>query len=241
MFTEFPVGSEYLQSCLLSVQKYGQLMSPIGRVRHLWRVFTGRRGVIAAAGRRAQNSPIQGFASEIGASAAFRSMREAYLWLLDHQDWNERFQVTHVMVLMPRYCRAVHDCNVFLVPYAFVLVHLHIYCFTATTGISNWYRDVFDVEFSVIPEIEAEIFADEADSKKWDWQIPNLLSIIWGRLKAQVQLGFLPPEELDRTWDTVMYPWRSKTLRRELCTKYPLLDVDVEDVIVKSLKEFVRE
>jgi len=38
-----------------------------------------------------------------------------------------------------------------------------------------------------------------------------------------------------------MYPWKSKTLRRELCSRYPLLDVDVEDVIVKSMKEFIRE
>jgi len=238
LFQEFPDGHKFLTEALELVNKYGQLMSPIGRVRHLWRVFTGRRGVTAAAGRRAQNSPIQGIASEIGCSSAFLIMQTVYDWLKTKDTFFQRLGITNTMDMMPRYCRAVHDCNVFLAKYEMVLPMIHFQAYVATTGVTKFYKDVFNVDFTVIPEIEMEVSVTEDESKKWSWEVPELLNHLYTCLLEQVKLGDLDAEDLDDTWARLIYPWTNKAMRKSLCTEFPILDVDIDDVIVQSLKDF---
>ena len=47
------------------VNKYGRVISPIGRVRHLPDIYSPEAGVRAEAERQAINSPVQGFASDL--------------------------------------------------------------------------------------------------------------------------------------------------------------------------------
>jgi DNA polymerase-1 len=47
------------------VNKYGRVISPIGRVRHLPDIYSPEQGVRAEAERQAINSPVQGFASDL--------------------------------------------------------------------------------------------------------------------------------------------------------------------------------
>jgi DNA polymerase I-like protein with 3'-5' exonuclease and polymerase domains len=65
MAEEFVPGTAYLNHSKEFVVADRHVTSPIGGIRNLWRVLTGRPGVIAAAKRRATNSPIQGFSTEI--------------------------------------------------------------------------------------------------------------------------------------------------------------------------------
>jgi hypothetical protein len=207
------------------------VVSPIGRVRNVWRVYTGKKGVIAAAARRAQNSPIQGFASEIGGSGSFQTLVECYKFL-KKIEWS-------VKKNLPTYNRAVHDSALYSVPYAFVIPFIHIRQYTATNGITNWYKEVFGVEFTVEPEIELEVFASEDASYKWDWEIPHLLTNIHNALQDQVKLGQLPAEELDATWELIIKPWKSKSMRAMLCEEFPLLNVKgLETNIVEALRAF---
>lgn len=230
LFDAFPKGKEFLDNSVQLAVKYGQLMSPIGRVRRLWRVFTGRKGVIAAASRRAQNSPIQGLASEVGCSAAYLIMMHAYDWLVDH---------LMDMELMPKYNRAVHDCNVFQVPYELVIPMIHIKSFMATTGVAEWFTKTYGMEWTVIPEIEMEFFATEDKSYKWNWEISSLLTHLRKVLTDQRELGdFESDAEMEEAWQTVLAPWKDAKMRKELCKHYPVLDVNIEPVVIKEVRAF---
>lgn len=228
LFDEFPDGAAWLEDAVKQVNKYGHVMSPIGRVRRLFRVFTGKRGVIAAAGRRAQNSPIQGFASEIGCTAAFLILLHSYEFI-KKMGWS--FEEC-----MPKYSRAVHDANYFFVPYKFIIPFIHIKQYVATNGVTDWYKEVFDLDFTIEPEIELEVAATEDNSYKWLWEIPDLLSIIHRSLSDMVKLGQLPAEDLKQTYMLVTEPWRDPELRTLLQSKYPLLNVkELDSQIVNSV------
>lgn len=231
MFSEFPQGAKWLDDVVDLVKKYAHVVSPIGRVRNVWRVFTGKKGVIAAASRRAQNSPIQGFASEIGGAGSFQTLVECYKFLKEI-GWN-------VKQHLPQYNRAVHDSALYAVPYAFLLPFIHIRQYVATNGITNWYKEIFGVDFTIEPEIELEVFASEDASYKWDWEIPHLLTNIYKALQDQVKLGQLPADDLEATWELILKPWKSKSMRAMLCEKYPLLNVQgLESNIAAALKAF---
>lgn len=231
LFDEFEMGAAWLTDAVVLIKKYAHVVSPIGRVRNVWRVYTGKRGVIAAAARRAQNSPIQGFASEIGGSGSFQTLVECYKFLMKIE-WS-------VKKFLPTYNRAVHDSALYSVPYAFVIPFIHIRQYTATNGITNWYKEVFGVEFTVEPEIELEVFASEDQSYKWDWEIPHLLTNIYNALQDQVRLGQLPADELESTWELILKPWKSKSMRAMLCEEYPLLNVQgLESNILEAVRDF---
>ena len=231
LFDEFVDGAKWLTDAVDLIKKYGHVVSPIGRVRNVWRIYTGKNGVIAAAARRAQNSPIQGFASEIGGAGSFQTLVECYKFLREI-DWSVKDN-------LPHYTRAVHDSALYDVPYAFVIPFIHIRQLVATNGITDWYKEIFGVEFTIEPEIEMEFFASEDESHKWDWEIPNLLISIHRALQDQVKLGQLDASELDSTWELIIKPWKSKSMRKLLCEKYPLLNVQgLEENIVEALRAF---
>lgn len=232
MFNEFPEGAKWLDDAVELIKKYAHVVSPIGRVRNVWRIYTGKRGVIAAAARRAQNSPIQGFASEIGGAGSFLTLVTCYKFLKEIEwDIDENF---------PQYNRAVHDSALYAVPYAFLLIFIHIRQYVATNGVTNWYKEIFGVEFTIEPEIELEVFASEDASYKWDWEIPHLLTNIYSALQDQVKLKQLPADELEPTWNLILKPWKSKRMRGLLQERFPLLNVpDLDQNIVDAIANFV--
>lgn len=231
MFSEFKEGAKWLSEATELIKRYGHVVSPIGRVRNVWRIYTGKKQVISAACRRAQNSPIQGFASEIGGAGSFQTLVECYKFLKDIE-WS-------VKEFLPEYNRAVHDSALYSVRYEFLIPFIHIRQYTATYGITTWYKEIFGVEFTVEPEIELEVFASEDNSYKWDWEIPHLLTNIYKALQDQVRLGQLEAKDLDSTWDLVLKPWKSKSMRKLLQERYPLLNVPyLDDNIKNAIRNF---
>lgn len=231
LFKEFPVGAAYLDAVVKQVEETGYVVGPTGRIRHMWRVFTGKSGVIAAAKRRAQNAPIQGFSSETGSSAGHLICVECFNFIREFD--------LDVASNWPKYNRAVHDANYFTVPFDFVIPFIHIQQHVATVGVTRWCEKTFDFKFTIEPEIEQEIAASEDRSYKWSWEIPELLTQIYQTLKDQVALKRLPADDLDRTFSQVLKPWRSPTMRKMLCERYPLLGVTgLERNIELALAEF---
>ena len=54
------------------VNKYGRVVSPLGRIRHLPDIYSPDQGVRAEAERQAINSPVQGFGSDLAVIAMIR-------------------------------------------------------------------------------------------------------------------------------------------------------------------------
>lgn len=228
MFDSSPRLKKFLEDSVASVRRYGHVVSPAGRVRNLWRVFTGRSGVLAAASRRAQNSPIQGFSSESGSIAAYETLKTSDLYIKEKELDEDLF---------PKYSRAVHDANYFYVPYEFVLYFLHITQHVSALGLAKWYEDVMGVPFTIEPEIELEIGANDASAEAWDWTTSNLMDCIFNALKEHAAMGRLDENEIPTVFKTILQPWLDKDTRQELCERFPLLGVrDIDDQIEIGLQ-----
>lgn len=216
MFSEFTAGSDWLNSVALQAVNNGTLMSPIGRRRNLYRVFTGIKSFVASASRRAKNSPIQGMASEIGMQAAYLILKECDQYFKDNDIPEDQW---------PIYSRSVHDANYYEIPYAFVLPFIHIMQYTATYGVTRMMEETYNWKFTVEPEIEVELSAREDVSFKWDWSVPQLRQHIEACVKDQVQMGILKQAEFEGVMEQILEPWRNKETRNALQEKYPLLGV----------------
>jgi hypothetical protein len=164
---------EFLDNCVEQATKYSHVVSPAGRARNLWRTLTGKPGVISAAARRAQNSPIQGFSSEAGCVAAYNILKSSDYYLKRYGNLETGF---------PMYCRAVHDANYYCVPYEFILPFIHIFQYESTQGVTDWYKNVLKIEFTIEPEIEMDIGAHDADTYTWSWDLNQLADAFVGSL-----------------------------------------------------------
>lgn len=206
---------EFLQNSVDQVTKYSHVVAPSGRVRNLWRTIVGKPQVIAAAARRAQNSPIQGFSSEMGCVAAYLILRSSYLYLKKFGDLAD----------YPKYCRAVHDANYYCVPYAAILPFIHIFQYEMTQGVADWYEKLLGLKFTIEPEVEMDIGAHDAATETWDWDAVKLADAIFIGLKTQIEIGTLKREDLDISLQVITAPWRNKQRRGYLFDKFPLQNV----------------
>ena len=229
MYTEFKKGGEFLERVSEQVQNHGFVMSPIGRRRSLYRVFAGKRSLIAAAGRRAKNSPIQGISSEIGGLAAYLILRECAIYIDEHD-----LPVEY----MPKLARIVHDAVYVECRYEFALPFIHIMQYMATYGVAKYLKEELNFEMLVEPEIEMEFSASEDKGYKWGWELPGLVKAITSSLEDQEKLGNLPKGKMAEARSLVFAPWKSKSQRKELQSKYPILGVaDLHAEIREAVKE----
>lgn len=224
MFSSSPMLKKFLESSVSLARKYGHVVSPAGRVRNLWRVLTGRPGVVSAASRRAQNSPIQGFSSETGMVASYDTLQTSYYYIKE----TER----DLDVCFPKYSRAVHDANYFYVPYEFIIPFLHITNHVSALGLAKSYKDNLGVHFTIEPEIELEIGSNDAEAETWDWTLPQLAEVIFNSLTSQIAIGRLEAKDLPAVLTTIVKPWADIEERHVLCERYPLLGVkELDDQI----------
>jgi hypothetical protein len=208
---------------------YGFVMSPIGRRRNLYRVFAGKRSLIAAAGRRAKNSPIQGMASELGGLAAYLILRECYKYIQEHELPDD---------YMPKLARIVHDAVYVECRYEFALPFMHIMQYMSTYGVAKYVKEHLGFEMLVEPEIEMELSASEDKGYKWGWDLPGLVKAVTSSLEDQEKLGNLPKGKVAEARGLVFAPWKSKSQRKELQSKYPILGVeDLHAEIREAVKE----
>lgn len=207
---------QYLDNSVAQAVRHLHVISPAGRVRNLWRVLSGKPGVIAAASRRAQNSPIQGFSSEMGCVSAYKILKSSYFYLKKYGSLKTGF---------PKYSRAVHDANYYMVPYESVIPFIHIFQYEATQGVADWYAKVMKVPFTIEPEIEMDIGAHDAATHTWSWDLVQLATIFVESLKTQIEIGTLNPEDFDASLDAIVRPWADQTTRDVLFSRFPLQNV----------------
>lgn len=231
MFSEFKAGARWTEKMQSLAENEYYVYSPIGRVRHLFAAMTQDRKIVGRQVRRGSNAPVQGFASEIGVKAARITMEEYYRNIrifkkklgIFKKDWDLRVF----------FSRMVHDANYYMVPYEMVIPFLHILQYQSTYGVTKAYKDEFNVNFTVEPEIEVEFAARDDQSYKWDWSMPDCVSKIKQAVADAEELGVLEGTQED-VLKTIFRPWRSSSFRQFLQRKYPLLGVKELDTQIKS-------
>ncbi len=234
IFKEFKRAGQWTNRMKSLAETQYIVYSPIGRIRHLFAAMTGDPKIVAQQVRRGSNAPIQGFASEIGVKAG-RVIMEIYfrelpklceLLDVEYDPWELRVPCN----------RMVHDASYYSVPYAMIVPFMHILQYGATYGVTKAYKDEFDFEFTVEPEIEIEIGARDDKCEKWDWSLPSFVHTIVESVNDAHDFGLLEGE-VDDVLHTIFYAWRNKESRDYLQRKFPLLNVTDLD---KQIKDAIR-
>jgi DNA polymerase I-like protein with 3'-5' exonuclease and polymerase domains len=227
MFAEFKKGAAWLEWSKAHAEKNYYTYSPIGVRRNLFGVMTGINGIVAGLLRRAANSPVQGLASMIGVTGSRLVVVEMWDVLTKFGFMDENTEVMPVDIL-----KQVHDAQYSEVPYEIMLIFIHVMQWTVTYGVTKHYKDVYNFEFTVEPEIEVEIGATEDKHYKWNWTNINLLEIVNKTLDDQVALKDLDAESRKeaetKIWAIYEDP-KYKKIRRYLHTNYPILGVVPEE------------
>jgi DNA polymerase family A len=237
MFTQFKAGHKWLQRMSESAENEQQVWSPIYRIRHLYATLTKDRQIVSRQVRRGMNAPIQGFASEIAVKSSRIVMTHYYklqpkLKQMIGLDSKAKFPV--------RFNRIVHDASYFTVPYSMVLPFLHILQYDTTYGVTKAYKDEFDLEFTVEPEIEMEIGAQDTKARKWSWALPELLTHIESAVDDGIKAGFLTEEKND-IMAQIMAPYHSDECLTFLNQRFPFLGVDLKPEIEAAVANFDLE
>ncbi len=218
LFNRFKKASSWLNWTREHAKKNYYTYSPLGMRRNLFGIMTGINPIVSAMERRAANSPIQGFASQIGVVAAWLTTKNMYRVLkkFDYIDKNTEHLPVNIN-------KAVHDALYSEPEYDVILIFIHVLQWTATYGVTEYYKKEFGVDFLVEPEIEIEIGATEDKHYKWDFTDSNLEEIIKKALADQVTIKRLT--DVNEAYKKIMRPYRNKELKAYLEEHYPILGI----------------
>lgn len=230
MFAEFKQGDKWVKRMQQMATEKFYVFSPIARIRHLYAAMTGIRSIISRQVRRGMNAPIQGFASEVAVKASMRVLKSFY---------KDRKKLAKLLGLksLPtvKFNRIVHDALYYTVPYEMVIPFLHILQYEATYGVAKAYEEEFGLKFTVEPEIEMEFGTKDTNSLKWDWSLPQLVSLIEATVDEGIKNKLLT-EDREVILDKIWAPWRNKESLAYLDKTYPLLGVSLQ----KEIRDAIR-
>lgn len=200
------------------------VMSPSGKRRTMYRVLTGSKKVIGDAKRRAVNSPIQGYSSELGVTAGYLVQKHFDLFLTKWGLPDSYFTC---------FSRVVHDASYSEEKYAMLLPALHINQWCATIGLHEYYKEAYGVDMILDSEIEMEIGASDARGDAWNWVLDDLPPLIIKYVDERIKDGYLAKDLRQKTLDSIFEWWYDDKKREYLLTRYPLMGVVDLDAEIK--------
>lgn len=229
LFERFPKASKWLRWSMEHAMDNLYTFNPMGMRRNLFGVMTGIKSIVSAMRRRAANSPIQGFASQIGVTTARLITEELYRTLVHFGYMTKKTKVMPADIT-----KAIHDALHTESPYEIVLIVTHVIQYMATYGVAKWYKDNYGIEMLVAPEIEMEFGASEDKMYKWDWSqkkwdksekpsASSLKEILEQAVKDQVKLGFC--KDADLALSKILEPYQKPEIKQYLLSHYPILGI----------------
>ena len=172
-FKEFHKGKAWLTRMVTYAQDHLFAVSPIGRRRNLFGNLSGHNAMRASVQRRAQNSPIQGFASDICFMAAdiyARTIHELFKELeVKHKASKVGSERTDITYLPTGPNVMVHDSIKAEMPIEYYLLGMHILEWSMTHGVTQYLRETHNVITGVPFDIEFSVGADWAHKDDWNF------------------------------------------------------------------------
>ena len=229
VFNEFERGRIWIQKMQdMATTKY-YVYSPIGRIRHLYAAMTEDRQIVSRQVRRGMNAPIQGFASEIAVKSS-RSVMVSYYkaqkFFKSELGLDSKYPI--------KFNRIVHDASYFSVPFEMVIPFIHILQYETTYGIAKQYESEFGLKFTVEPEIELEIGTKDTASRKWGWELPELLSHLEKAVDDGIESKLFSSDK-EQIMKKIFEPWHNDKVLSYLDTNFPLLGVS----LTKEIKDAI--
>lgn len=177
-FKKFHRGEAWLKRMVTYAQEHLFAVSPIGRRRNLFGNLSGHNAMRAAVQRRAQNSPIQGFASDICFMAAdiyARTIHELFDELgIKHKSSKVGTSKTDITYLPTGPNVMVHDSIKAEMPIEYYLLGMHILEWSMTHGVTQYLRETHGVITGVPFDIEFSVGADWSHKDDWDFSANHM-------------------------------------------------------------------
>ena len=176
----FPVGYKWFDKIKKFAKKNFFVESPVGRRRNLWgylipRSFPGVFSVHSACDRRAVNSPVQGFGSDLMMSAIRQFDLMKYEYFKEHGVYPD----IELSV-------SVHDSLTVSVAYEWFWLAVDFIERAMTSAVVARVQSRHKgFEFTSTPEIDMEIGATERDVISWDRSFEALKDILEKSLKTK--------------------------------------------------------
>lgn len=185
-FAKAHKAASWLEYVVEFANKHFYVYSPLGRRRNLYALLTRDRRLAAAVARRAQNSPIQGMASDFGYNAG-RLIESAIHKVFTDLGFSKKLGISMHPAGVNQ---MVHDSINTEVDFEHALVTLWVLEYCAVYGLRNLIEKVFKFELNADFAIEFEIGGLGDSMQKWDWNRKSLKNLIKQALITQnEQLG----------------------------------------------------
>ena len=161
-FGAHPVARDYLVGVRKSAQKDLYIGNQLGHRRHLYGYMAGVQSLDGELDRRAQNAPIQGFASQVSCIAGRLITLDlaSDAVLDDHHDWNgSSFDMPAMDAQIAKY---VHDAHYLYIRSDAVGDYMERMKYWAEDGLVEYTSVLYGIDWSVVPWVSFEM-GDTAD------------------------------------------------------------------------------
>lgn len=234
----FPVGLKWFDAVKRFAHKNFFVESPVGRRRHLWGFLLPKShqdsdNVYASCDRRAVNSPVQGFGSDLMMSAI------RILDRMKYEYWKANGVYPDFVLNVSVHDSLTVDCD-----YKWIFLALDMIERAMTSAVVEEVQKRHEgFEFTSIPEIDFEIGASEKDVEGWDFSYQALFDIL--RKGLEIKRDELGEKDLDveKTLDSIMQDqydlmsvwmkkqiWANDIEMRSKSKKNPLTNEDKKNV-----------
>lgn len=210
----FPVGLQWFDKIKRFAHENFFVESPVGRRRYLWGFMLPESHreanmVHAACDRRAVNSPVQGFGSDLMMSAIRILDRMKYDYWKTHGEYPD-FDMNV----------SVHDSLTVDCDYNWIFLALDMIERAMTSAVVEKVQQRHEgFEFTSVPEIDFEIGATEKDVDGWDFSYKQLEKLIRAGLEVKKNELGEPDLDIEKTVDSIMqdqYHLMSDWMKKQL-------------------------
>lgn len=209
----FPVGLKWFEAIKRFAHENYFVESPVGRRRHLWGYLVPKSHresdpVHAACDRRAVNSPVQGFGSDLMMSAI------RILDRMKYEYWKANGEYPDFLLNV-----SVHDSLTVDCAYKWFFLALDMIERAMTSAVVQVVQERHGFEFTSVPEIDFEIGASEKDVDGWDFSYASLSKILRKGLEQKRDEMGEKDLDVDATLDSMLqdqYHLMSDWMKKQL-------------------------
>lgn len=223
-FARYKNGGDWLADMKVFAFSHLHAYSLLGRKRNLWGYLTGSEAIIAANGRQAINSPIQGMGADI-AHLASRLYTIELMRVFKRFGWAEEYDTYKDAVSnpveLPVIQVMVHDSSRTAVDFDKALVVLQLLNWVYTTGTERALKDMFGVDLVCPLEVEFEIGPDDAHLQKWNWSFSGLEKVLRSSLETAKKENLIENLDVEEAMNTLFYSWKKSKARKYMDKHYP--------------------
>ncbi|QJT71050.1 hypothetical protein GR11A_00012 [Vibrio phage vB_VcorM_GR11A] len=215
-FKKFHVLKDWLEWTKAFSQEHLYTFSPLGRKRNLFGYMAEVNAMIAAMERRAQNSPIQGMASDISFNAADIFARVMFESLEKLGDW----ETLSVMPTGPNVM--VHDSIKTEAKFKYLLLTMHLMEWSMTTGVEKYLGETFGMQLDCPLNVDFDIGAGWHNIEGWDMNPRTLREIIKGALEEHYRIHGKEDMDIEGILNDIYAKYHDQRKELELDKNFPL-------------------